>query len=295
MSYYERRTTSGRLMEIDRYWATRDGRRISRGPNTEESTDDQKRLNDVQAANRLRRIILANFDPENGDLFVTLTMAGMTDKAEAEKAWRRFLGRLGRAREKRGLPDAKWIKFHEQQSGRWHFHVVINGGLDLQELQTLWGSGRVHMSVLDTADNYRGLSRYLVKTEKPRKGETDGNAKAQRQKFKRRWSCSKNLAKPEVTKRVVSERTVRTMPKAPKGWRMLPEWNMGTDKFGNPFTHFECIQDPSAGKAPKKLVGFQRQARRDCRGGPGVEAPGGSKGSALRPEAAQAKAREGKR
>lgn len=252
MPYYERRTTSGRLMEIDRYYATRDGRRISRGPNTEESTDDQKRLNDVQAANRLRRIILANFAPEAGDLFVTLTMSAMTGKAEAEKAWRRFTGRLGRARARKGLGEAKWIKFPEEQSGRWHFHVVMNGGISLAEIQALWGSGRTHASVLDMSDNYRGLSRYLVKTEKPRKGETEGNAKGRREKFKRRWSCSKNLAKPEVVKRVISERTVKTMPKAPKGWRLLPEWRVGTDKFGNPFTHFECLKDGAAAEGKEK-------------------------------------------
>lgn len=259
MPYYEKKTRSGRLLEIDRYWATRDGRRISRGPNVEESTDDQQRLNDVQAANRLRRIMLANFDPENGDMHLTLTMQAMTDKAEAEKAWRRFLGRLGRARARKELGEARWIKFPEQQSGRWHFHVIINGGLSHTEMQQLWGCGRVHVSVLDTSDNYRGLSRYLVKTEKPRKGAAEENAKEARAKFKRRWSCSKNLAKPEVTKRVISERTVRTMPKAPKGWRLLPEWHVGTDKFNQPYTHFECVLEKRGDDAAQKPKGRKRQ------------------------------------
>lgn len=287
MPYYERRTKSGRLMEIDRYFATRDGRRVSRSPNVEETDDNQQRLNDVQAANRLRRLMLANFDPEQGDMFVTLTMGRITDREEAERAWRRWIAKVGRARERRQLPEAKWIKIPEQQSGRWHYHLIMSGGITLDELQRMWGMGnRVHASVLDVSDNYRGLSRYLTQAEKHRRGcDSSENAKAAREKNKRRWSCSKNLAKPETTKRVIAERTVRQLPKAPKGYRLLPEWTVGTDKFGCPFMHCECIIDSNAAapKAPRKKQQESGGRAGRGRGGPGAAAPGGSKGRALDP------------
>ena len=114
-------------------------------------------------------------------------------------------------------------------------------------------------SVLNDSDNYRGLCRYLLGIEKPRKGETEGNAKEQRAKFKRRWSCSRNLAKPVVKKREISQRTVMQMPKAPKGWRLLPEWVIGSDKFGSPYVHFECVIEDAAAEGTKKTAGISRE------------------------------------
>lgn len=293
MPYYERKTISGRLMEVERYHATRDGRKIGRSENTEESTDSQKRQNDVQAANRLRRILLANFSPEAGDLFVTLTIAQPVSAKEEDDWWRRFLDRVKKERKAAGLPDVKWVKVKEKQSGRWHFHVVMNAGLSLDKLQELWGRhNRLTMSVLNDGDNYRGLSRYLVEGHKPRRnaGANEGregtlpqgsgmqagksesadayadvrcNAKEERQKFKRRWSCSRNLAKPKVTKRQISPRTVMQLPKAPKGYRLLPEWTMGTDKFGSPFVRFECVKDDAAGEAVRKTAGSSRERAAD--------------------------------
>lgn len=272
MPYYERKTISGRLMEVERYHATRDGRKIGRGENTEESTDSQKRLNDIQAANRLRRILLANFSPDAGDLFVTLTIAQPVSAKEADDCWRRFAGRVKRERTARGLSEMKWVKVKEKQSGRWHFHVVMNGGIELEKLHELWGkSNRLTMSVLSDSDNYRGLSRYLVEGDKPRRGsDTQENAKEARDKYKRRWSCSRNLAKPVVKKREISPRTVMQMPKAPKGWRLLPEWSMGTDKFGSPYVRFECVREDAAGEAGGNTAGGSRErAARKKRGAPG--------------------------
>lgn len=271
MPYYERKTISGRLMEVERYHATRDGRKIARSENTEESTDSQKLLNDVQAANRLRRILLANFSPEAGDLFVTLTISQLVTAEEADACWRRFISRVKKERKARGLPEVKWVKVKEKQSGRWHFHVIMNSGVELDKLRELWGkSNRLTVSVLNDGDNYRGLSRYLVEGDKPRRGGAEPeNAKAEREKFKRRWSCSRNLAKPKVTKRQISPRTVMQLPKAPKGYRLLPEWTMGTDKFGSPYVRFECVRDDAAGEAGKNTAGISRErAAHKQRGAP---------------------------
>lgn len=260
MPYYERRTRSGRLLEVDRYYATRDGRRISRGANVEESSDDQKGMNDVQAANRLRRILLANFSPDDGDMLVTFTVSGEASRKRLDAMWKRFTEKLKAERDRRGLPEMKWVKVPHCQSGRWHFHVPMSGGVELEKLQELWGKeNRISTSILNLSDNYRGLCRYLLGIEKPRKGETEGNAKEQRAKFKRRWSCSRNLAKPVVKKREISQRTVMQMPKAPKGWRLLPEWVIGSDKFGSPYVHFECVIEDAAAEGTKKTAGISRE------------------------------------
>lgn len=253
MPWYERRIVSGRLLEVERYYATRDGRRISRGANAEESDDDQKLMNDVQAENRLRRILLANFSPEAGDMLVTFTVSGDASRRTLDALWKSFSARLKAERARRGLPECRWVKVPHCQSGRWHFHVVMSGGMELSELQELWGKQhRISGSFLNLSDNYRGLCRYLLGTEKPRKGETEGNAREQRAKYKRRWSCSRNLAKPVVKKRSISQRTVMQLPKAPKGYRLLPEWTMRTDKFGSPYVHFECVRVEEPKETPKR-------------------------------------------
>lgn len=244
MPWYERRTISGRLLEVERYYATRDGRKVSRSANVEETDDEQRMINDVQASNRLRRILLANFSPEAGDMLVTFTMSGDASRKTLDAAWKAFALKVKAEREKRSLPEWAWVKVPHCQSGRWHFHVVMNGGLEMTELQELWGKQhRINTSILNLSDNYRGLCRYLLETEKPRKGEVAGNAREQRAKYKRRWSCSRNLAKPVVKKRPISQRTVMQLPKAPKGYRLLPEWTMRTDKFGSPYVHFECVRE----------------------------------------------------
>ena len=260
MPWYERRTASGRLLEVERYYATRDGRRISRSANAEESDEDQKTMNNVQAKNRLRRILLANFSPEAGDMLVTFTVSGEASRKTLDAMWKKFMGKIRTERARRGLPECKWVKVPHCQSGRWHFHVAMSGGMELSELHELWGKQhRVTASVLDMSDNYRGLCSYLLEEEKPRKGETEGNAREKRVKFKRRWSCSKNLAKPVVKKRPISQRTVMQMPKAPKGYTLLPEWIMRTDKFGSPYVHFECVRmDEEQGAQKQKREGFKR-------------------------------------
>lgn len=251
--WYERRTISGRLMEVERYYATRDGRKISRSANVEESDDGQKVLNDRQAKNRLRRIILANFSPEDGDMHVTFTVSGEASRKTLDAMWKSFMAKLKAERRKRGLPECKWVKVPHCQSGRWHFHVVMSGGMELNELQELWGKQhRMSFSVLNLSDNYRGLCNYLLDEEKPRKGETEGSARQQRAKYKRRWSCSKNLAKPVVKKREISKRTVMQDPKAPKGYYLLPGWIKTADKFENRYSYFECVWMGPMDEKPKR-------------------------------------------
>ena len=44
MPYFEKITRSGRLLEVERYFATRDGRRLARGENRAESRAECKEL-----------------------------------------------------------------------------------------------------------------------------------------------------------------------------------------------------------------------------------------------------------
>lgn len=243
MQYYEKRTRSGRLLEIERYCAMRDGRRCPRSPNRDETTAEQSELNNRQAQRRLMRLINCNFDGRRGDIFLTLTHRGETTEEDARKGARDFLKRLRGERKKRGLEELKYIIITECQSGRWHHHLITNGGIPLEDLKAIWGRGRATMSVLDDTYTYAELAAYLTKRQKPRRGEAAGNAKQGRPKYGRRWSSSKNLRKPEVTKREIKPIRRVTAPKPPKGYRLLPDWYIGADMWGHIYMHFECVRE----------------------------------------------------
>ena len=148
MPYFEKITRSGRLLEVERYFATRDGRRLARGENRAESSEEMERLNERNARRKLMRLINANFSGAAGDLFVTLTHAQPVDEAQAAKEERNVLLRIARARERKGLDALKYIAITECQSGRWHHHLIINGGLTLDELRAVWGTrGRLMVSL----------------------------------------------------------------------------------------------------------------------------------------------------
>ena len=125
MPYFEKITRSGRLLEVERYFATRDGRRIARGENRAESSEEMERLNERNARRKLMRLINANFSGAAGDLFVTLTHAQPVDEAQAAKEERNMLLRIARARERKGLDALKYIAITECQSGRWHHHLIL--------------------------------------------------------------------------------------------------------------------------------------------------------------------------
>lgn len=66
---------------------------------------------------------------------------------------------------------------------RIHAHMLISGGIDRAELEKLWARGYANAYSLQPDERgLEGLARYMVKSQKNR----------------RKWSCSKNLKKPQV-------------------------------------------------------------------------------------------------
>ena len=66
-----------------------------------------------------------------------------------------------------------------------HHHIILSGGVDRSELETLWGKGYANTKRLQfTQNGLAGLSKYIVK---------------QPLLFKR-WSASRNLTKPTERK-----------------------------------------------------------------------------------------------
>lgn len=162
----------------------------------------------------------------------------------------KLLNELRKARKRERLEPLKYIIITEKQ-GKWHHHIIMNGGLTLNALRGAWGNrGRVYLSFLDDIDNYKGLMKYLTQQKKSPKGKPDmPNIKQPRRKYARRWSASRNLDAPVEKKRPIKPVRLQDMPKAPKGYRLLPEWVKGSDRYGNYYLYFTCMREDARPEA----------------------------------------------
>lgn len=240
MPYIERKTISGDLLEIERYFATRDGRKFARSGNMGESTVEQGEANRMKSAHRIRRLIYANFDGARADMFTTFNDPGAFDEAEAMRNRRKLIDQLRKERKKAGLDALKYIVITERQ-GVWHHHLIMNGGLRVDALTAAWNErGRIMVSTLNASDGYRGLAQYLTRDEKPKSREK-GADKQPRCKYARRWSTSRNLEKPIEQKKPIKPPSMNQIPKAPKGYKLLPDWVKGVDGMGFCYIRFECL------------------------------------------------------
>lgn len=256
MGYYEKRIQSGPYLEVYRYHALRSpGKQTPRGPAERDTTEYQEELNSVAAWKKLFRLELCNFSRAAGDLFVTVTHRERITEADAIREERNLIARLKRLRKRLGLPELKYIAVTEEQ-GRWHTHLIMSGGLTLEQLVKVWGDrGRVAVSTLEDQNNYRELARYLTTDHKECRRKTDEHGdpalKTPRRKYQRRWHASRNLARP-VEKVKPAPKPRLGEPKPPKGYRLLPDWRFGVDVLGYYYVDYACMAEKWEPKEPKK-------------------------------------------
>lgn len=148
----------------------------------------QARLNQKNAEKKLTRLVHANFTER--DLALHLTLAPgrePKDEKDAKRILANYIRRLKRLYRKLGL-ELKYITRIEYggRGGRVHYHLIISGGVDRDELEKLWGLGYANSKRLQFGeDGVAGLARYMVKD---------------RTSY-RRWNQSRNLVIPEPVER----------------------------------------------------------------------------------------------
>lgn len=168
------------------------------------SRECQKKLNQIHKENNCIRIVHANFTPQDMRLDLTCDNKHLpVDDEQAARELRNFLDRVKRRRKKKGLSDLKYIAVTEKgkKNGRYHYHLIINGGLSPQEIVELWGRGYVRTDALQfNEDGIADLVRYILK--KPAIS-------------KKGWNSSKNLIHPQPKERDgrFSARQVRELAK----------------------------------------------------------------------------------
>lgn len=145
----------------------------------------QARLNEQNAKKRLTRLIHMNFTPDDLAMHVTYRPGEEPETPEAAyKDIRNFIRRLKRRYDRAGL-CLKYIYTTEygRKTGRVHHHLILSGGMNRDELETLWGKGYANSKRLQFGeDGVTGLAHYIAKD----------------QSFYRRWSGSRNLCQPEA-------------------------------------------------------------------------------------------------
>lgn len=171
----------------------------------------QARLNQRRAERELTRILNENFRDEDYEMTLTFTDEHLPEVYEdALRLAANYMRRVKRLYAKRGIKNLKYVII--PGGGRFHFHIVMTGGVSREELEKLWRLGYANSKRLKFCQGgIAGLAHYIA--NQFINDEFDGEdlfggmdideetgevtERRVRKKGARRWSCSKNLVRPE--------------------------------------------------------------------------------------------------
>ena len=159
----EKKTDCAEYREVDiipRTEKAEEAARGKRGKRRKAKKPKQNALNDKNAKRYLVQLGNGNFHV--GDLHTSCTysvdnLPGTVE--EAEKIVGNYLRRIAYRRQKLGLEPLKYIlvteyKFSKdgQQLKRIHHHIIMNGGMDRDEVEMMWTAQRVNWKKADSPD-----------------------------------------------------------------------------------------------------------------------------------------------
>jgi hypothetical protein len=189
--YYKTRTIrSGSLTEVECYpvYQGRYNRQLSA---TRATPEAMRTVNDRNARKRFERLAECNFQA-GIDYAMSLTYEGEApeDERTCTRDLRNYLQRVNRARAKAGLRKARCIGVIEVgKKGRLHHHLLIEGGLDRDTMERLWGHGYANCDRIQKAKGgLTALTRYMTKA-----------FEGKREKGRHRYFYTRNLRKPKIT------------------------------------------------------------------------------------------------
>lgn len=208
-------------------------------------TPEQLELaNENASRNRLRRLMINNFG--DGDMHVTLTYRKerRPTAEESKELIRKFLRKL-RMYYKKHDAEFKWILVKEDEGKAIHHHMVINDveGI-IGFLRKAWPHGGVHIVPLYDNQDFGGLADYFMKETK----ETYKKHKEKGEPYRVRYSCSRNLKKPEEKTEVIKASGWRKEVKVPRelqaeGYQLEKGSEyVGVDQFGFAFQTYTFIK-----------------------------------------------------
>ena len=195
MGYRRRTTVSGPRIDAEVFPVFgRNQRGDLRRAKSRITREAQQRANDERSRIHLIQLVECNFTEK--DVSLTLTYDGQApEPGRVDKDIRNFIGRVKRARARAGLPELKYIyaiggdemPAAGYSGKRPHVHMILNGGIDRDELERIWGKGRANADRLQPRDEgLGGIATYFTKQKQDRP-EKPGVKK---------WRGSRNLKQP---------------------------------------------------------------------------------------------------
>lgn len=162
-----------------------------------ESMPKQKKLNEKRAKRYFEALVEANFKGGR-DLVLHLTFRKEDypdSEEEAKKRVQAFLRNINGRRKRRGLGNARYIiVFETSKTGRFHFHIIMDGEMDRDTVEATWTHGYCNADRLkaDSRDGLSAIINYLAKGSNLQSGD-------ERSKWQKRWIPSKGLIRPWIS------------------------------------------------------------------------------------------------
>ena len=183
-------------------------------PKKKATPEQIKIQNQLNREIKVRRLIKANFFPE--DMWVTLKYPKGARKPvwEVKKDFKKFLDRLRYQYRKRGCPLKFISRMEIGKRGGIHIHILLPRirGEDTDLLvQEAWTSGRANFESIYESGGYERLANYIVK--KPDEGTEKQLSffPAEERKEFIRFSSSRNLKRPVPERRTYRRWTLKKL------------------------------------------------------------------------------------
>lgn len=229
-------------IEIRKYHTSRYGVKGEKRSPKEKPTELSVQLaNERAAEKRLLRLLINNFDTGDHHMTLTYRPKERPDPEGARKILGQFLRKMRKAYVKMGM-ELKYIAVTEWTGKAIHHHVVINDCPGFSRLTAqLWPHGGARSTALYPNHDYKQLAEYLIK-------ETSKTFRSEGSPWGQRYTCSRNLKKPEETTEVIKAKEWRTVPSVPKslaaqGYVLQKESVFeGTDIFGYPYLEYTMVK-----------------------------------------------------
>lgn len=240
-------------IRVEKYFSLRYGRKAARGGNVSSTSASQQEINDRRARQRREDLIVNNFS--EGDIWATLTYPRDLMPETPEAAHKKAVAFIKKLKSK--YPDIKYFfKTETGQRSNHHHHMFFSWGGHTKEITVIdKSSGKEVKSIvpLDERD-LKELWRKHIGMEKTRRGggdfkviydlseeltayfnkravkRTDAEGKPT-EYMPEKYSHSRNLEKPVVVKKVISNKSWRRVPRPRKGYEVVGLIN-GTDAVG---------------------------------------------------------------
>ena len=204
---------AGDFVLIKNYAPMIEGGSTKRRRKEKPTLESRKRMNDRKRAEKIQLLILANFDKGYHIILDYPKDDRPETYEEADRILTKYLYKISRKYKRQGT-QFKYLATTERGKRRaaLHHHLIIEGlpGI-VEDLAAEWGD-HIKIFKMYPDGGYKDLADYFVKAE----------TKEELTAGKSRFHRSRNLINPQE-KREKRSGTFKQEPKAPPGWRIIPE------------------------------------------------------------------------